>query len=490
MKCVEAEALFVDAGDGRLDLSQEVRLAGHLDGCAGCRDRAGMWRRLAPGMRGFAPEAPDAMRLRRMQIEIERRLAPPARGAKGTRERWVGWSAALVFASAAALALIWIRRPAGPGDGAYGVVARVDGDGVLTVDGKRLDVASPLAAESRLALAAAGRAELKLGRGALLRIVGPARVVLGGTPRAVALRLESGEVGAEVAHREPGETFAVIAPDLRVEVRGTRFSVGAAPARTSSRISGGSWVRVDDGRVEVALASGEHRFVSTGETLAWPPPAAPTAPAAPTTNAAPGTPPPPEESPTPDTTMGPRAPVAACSEARRTCQATALAARDSMRAGDQARALRQLGAASGGLRAAHASAACGRAGVGACEDELGYLRAEALRGAGRLDDAIAAYRRLGGRAEPAAMRQNALYAAAELEARRGQAARARADYQRALAVAPRGALAGESMLGAMDSAAALGDHAAAAALARRYLAAFPGGLGATRARRIADGQRP
>jgi hypothetical protein len=42
----------------------------------------------------------------------------------------------------------------------------------------------------------------------------------------------------------------------------------------------------------------------------------------------------------------------------------------------------------------------------------------------------------------------------------------------------------------MDSAAALGDHAHAASLARRYLAAFPTGLGATRARRIADGQRP
>ena len=88
------------------------------------------------------------------------------------------------------------------------------------------------------------------------------------------------------------------------------------------------------------------------------------------------------------------------------------------------------------------------------------------------------------------MRQNALYAAAELEARHGQTARARADYERALAVAPRGALAGESMLGAMDSAAALGEHAHAASLARRYLAAFPAGLGAARARRIADGQRP
>ena len=112
MKCTEAEALFVDAGDGRLDLSQEVRLAGHLDGCSACRERAVVWRRLVPGMRGLAPEAPDAMRVRRMQIEIERRLAPVARAPHGSRERWVRWSAALVFASAAALAVLWIRRPA------------------------------------------------------------------------------------------------------------------------------------------------------------------------------------------------------------------------------------------------------------------------------------------------------------------------------------------------------------------------------------------
>jgi FecR-like protein len=477
MKCVEAEALFVDAGDGRLELSQEVRLAGHLDGCTGCRARAATWRSLVPGMRGFAPEAPDAMRIRRMQIEIERRLAPAARGARGSRERWVRWSAALVFASAAALALVWIRRPVGkpnaqaaPG---YGVVAQVDG--VLTVEGRRIAGEAHLAAGSHVALAA-GHADLKLGRNARVRLSGPARMGLEGTPAALALRLDSGQVDAEVAHREPGETFAVITSELRVEVRGTHFSVGAA--------AGKSWVRVDEGRVEVTLASGEHRFVSTGETLASPPP----------TEAAntgtPGEEPAPEESPAPASAPGPRESPAACSEIRRLCESTALAARESMRAGNQGRALRQLGAVAGRLRAAHASPSCSRAGVAACQDELGYLRAEALRGAGQVGAAIAAYRRLGGRAQPAAMRQNALYAAAELEARRGHAARARADYKRALAAAPRGALAGESMLGAMDSAEALGDHAAAASLARRYLAGFPAGLGAARARRIAGAERP
>ena len=239
MNCAEAEALFVDAGDGRLDLSQEVRLAGHLDGCSGCRERAVVWRRLVPGMRGLAPEAPDAMRVRRMQIEIERRLAPVARAPHGSRERWVRWSAALVFASAAALAVLWIRRPAdrriAQAETGYGIVAHVDGE--LTAEGRRLAPDSHLGADSHLALAA-GRADLKLGRNARVRLVGPARLGLEGTAKAIALRLLSGQVDAEVAHRAADETFAVITPELRVEVRGTHFTVGAA--------SGKSWVRVDE----------------------------------------------------------------------------------------------------------------------------------------------------------------------------------------------------------------------------------------------------
>jgi len=478
MKCAEAEALFVDAGDERLELSQEVRLAGHLDGCTGCRERAATWRRLVPGMRGFAPEAPDAMRIRRMQIEIERRLAPAARGARGPREQWVRWSAALVLASAAALAVVWVRRPAekqnSPVASGYGVVAGVDGE--LTVEGRRIAAETHLSADSHLALAA-GHADLKLGRSAHVRLSGPARLGLEGTPTAIAVRLGSGQVDAEVAHRDPGETFAVVTSELRVEVRGTHFSVGAAPGK--------SWVRVDEGRVEVTLASGEHRFVSTGETLASSPPEEAPPPATEASEAGA-----PSEAPSPEPEEAAASSSPRCSEMRRLCESTALAVRESMRAGNQARALRQLGAVAGKLRAAHASPACGRVGVSACQDELGYLRAEALRGAGRRDAAIAAYRRLGGRAQPAAMRQNAFYAAAELEARRGHSARARADYQRALAAAPRGALAGESMLGAMDSAEALGDHAAAASLARRYLGGFPGGLGAVRARRIAGAEPP
>ncbi len=492
MNCIEAEAHLVDAGDGRLDLSLQMRLAAHLDGCAACRERAASWRQLVPAMRALAPEIPDAMRVRRMQIEVERQLGPAAPIAGGARGRWLRWPAAVGLAGAAALLLLLgtrhrLRPPDVPDGPSYAVVTSVEGQ--LTTEGRAVAPASPLAGGSRLVLAAQGRAELALGRAARVRFSGPTQVVLGGTARAIAVRLEGGTIDAEVAHRSAGETFAVITRDLRVEVRGTRFSVGAKPSESTSGSSAGSspgsWVRVDEGQVEVALSDGHRQLVSAGETLAWPPPALPSpalSPPAPSTASSAAIAPPRASEPMP------RELTASCAEARRTCEATARAARDSMRAGDHRQALRLLAASVRDWHDGRAGAGCGGASVVACEDELGYLRAEALRGAGRIDAAIAAYHRLDRRSAPPAMRQNALYAAAELEARRGRAARARTDYERALAAAPRGALGAESLLGAAESARSSGDGTAAVSLARRYLDEFPAGLGVARARRIVDGR--
>jgi tetratricopeptide (TPR) repeat protein len=162
--------------------------------------------------------------------------------------------------------------------------------------------------------------------------------------------------------------------------------------------------------------------------------------------------------------------------------------RRSMREGAEERALHLVAAASRAVR--DAGPACGRE-LAACEDELGYLEAEALRGAGRIDQAVAAYRALNRPGAPPAMRQNALYAAAELERRRGRTRAACADYEGALTAAPRGALREEALVGAMECAEELGDRARAAALGRKYLAEFPDGRAAPDARRsIAGALRP
>jgi outer membrane protein assembly factor BamD (BamD/ComL family) len=88
------------------------------------------------------------------------------------------------------------------------------------------------------------------------------------------------------------------------------------------------------------------------------------------------------------------------------------------------------------------------------------------------------------------MRQNALYAAAQLERRRGRSADARADYERALEVAPHGALHEEALIGAMETAELAGEAVRARALAKRYLEAFPRGLSAANARRVAGDGAP
>jgi TolA-binding protein len=458
MSCREVESRLVDAIDERLDPAASVRLHGHLESCAHCRERAALWRGLAPGMRQATPAPPAAMAARRMQIAVERRLAeamaPPR--ARRWAPVWIG-SATLVVATAA-LAL-WFRPAAPP---AGWVVAELQG--ALAAGEHALSRAAPIPTGSVVALAAGGQATLRLG-GATLSVEGPTRLVLGGDGRQVSIRLLDGKLQAAVSHRQADESFAVVTRELRVEVRGTRFTVTAG--------AGGSRVSVEEGRVAVSFADGQTRLLSAGESAA-----------SAEIEAADETPPAPADLPAQPTPGPPQQGRASgCGDAARTCQSTARTARASMRDGDPTRALRLVADASD---ASESHPACG-APLAACRDELRYLRAEALSQAGRLDDAIGAFQALDRRGAPAAMRQNALYAAARIEMRQARVAAARADFERALAAAPRGALREEAMAGAMTSGETLGDKPRARELARRYLDEFPGGLAAADARRLLSG---
>jgi ferric-dicitrate binding protein FerR (iron transport regulator) len=467
LRCSEVEARFVDAVDGRLDSADSVRFHAHIEGCASCRERAALWHGLLPGLRAAVPPAPPAMATRRMQIEIERRLA--ARTAPSPARRWkLWWAPAGGLAVAAAAAFVfWLRAGSIAPAPAVGYAAFASLHGAVSVGdrppafpGARVPVAAPIA------LASGAGAELALDGGARLRVEGPARLALDGSARDVAVRLTEGKLQAEVAHRLADQTFAVITNDMRVEVRGTRFTVVATAA--------GSRVDVSEGQVAVRFADGRTSLVSAGGS------ADSTAPAQE-----------PEADESPATTgasdRSPATAAASCADVARSCQATARAVRASMRGGGSERALRLIAEARREMRAADASCE-GRA--GACEDELGYLHAEALNQAGRLDDATAAYRALDRRGAPAAMRQNALYAAAQIERRQGRMVAAAADFERALAAAPRGALHEDALVGAMESAQGAGDAPRARALAVRYLNEFPRGLAAPAARRLAGDGAP
>jgi ferric-dicitrate binding protein FerR (iron transport regulator) len=399
-----------------------------------------------------------------MQVEIERQLASLAAAAPPRRWRWIWAPSLLGLCGAAAALLLWFHRPHAQGARADGfaTVARVTG--ALTVDSRALSPSMTVPAGPTLALAAGSEADLAMARGTVVHVAGPAHIALGGTAAAVTVRLDDGALTAAVAHRLAGETFAVVTPDLRVEVRGTHFSV--------VRGAEGSRVHVDEGRVLVQYADGRTRFVSTGESSDSVEPAV--------EPAAPGVAAPPTveiEAPVPH--------LMTCASAMRVCRETTGSVRASMRGGDPARALRTL--SERGRATFELDARCGGEELGACADELRYLRAEALNQAGRLDEAIGAYRALDRRNAPPAMRQNALYAAAEIERRRGHDGEARLDYERALDVAPRGALRGEILIGAMETEKSAGDAGRASALARRYLGEFPNGLGAPTARRLAGG---
>jgi hypothetical protein len=457
LRCAEVEARFVDVVDGRLDPADGVRFHAHIEGCAACRERAALWGALTPRLRDAVPPRPDAMATRRMQVEIERRLA--GRVAASPAQRWRPWWApAFGLVAAAAAIAIWVRAggPAHAPVVGYAAFSSLSGD--VRIGDRASQSATRVPVGTPIALGAGAVAELALDGGAALRVEGPGRLALEGSARAVAVRLTEGKLAAQVTHRQPDQTFAVITRHARVEVRGTRFSVAAAGDATHVEVTEGQVaVLADDGRTRMVSAGGSYdRVVPEAE----PPVATPQL--TPPLDRAPG-----------------------CDDVARSCQAAARAIRAAMRGGDAERALRMI--ADARRAAARGDASCPSDG---CDDELGYLHAEALNQGGRLDDAVAAYRTLDRRGATSAMRQNALVAAAQIERRQGRMAAAAADFEHALAAAPRGALHEDAMVGAMESARAAGETARARTLAARYLEEYPRGLGAAAARKLAGDGRP
>ena len=465
MRCSEVESHLVDVVDGRLDPAASVRFHHHLEGCASCRERAALWRALTPGMRAVTPDAPDAMTARRMQIEVERRLVAQPSAAPPPRWRLV-WAPALAVAAVAAIVAVRSRAVPSPvAVSAVGYAAVSSSRGTFTVGGRAVSAGTRVAIDAPIAVAAGGAGELALDGGSTLRVEGPAELTLAGGARDAVVHLAGGRVSAHVARRQQGETFAVVTRDLRVDVRGTQFSVVASAA--------GSRVAVTEGRVEVRFADGRSTFVNAGGSVDSAAPGGVVPDDVAAAEAAPALPPqPPSDRPP------------ACADVTRACQVTARSVHGAMRGGDTQRAMRLIADGGRDARAADTNA-CPE--IAPCQDELRYLRAEVLNQAGRFDDAIAAYHALDRRGAPPAMRQNALYAAAQIERRQGRLAAARADYERALAVTPRAALHEEALVGAMETASAAGDSARARALATRYLKEFPRGLAVATARQLADG---
>ena len=444
--CRKTQTLLFEKADGRLSADVCAEMDAHLTSCPRCKQTFAAWTSALPRMRSLSglscrsEEELSAVSLRRMEGEVLRHLQGRAR--PSSRRKLVFALAALLVL-AAGLGLLSLRSAtAQPFARIQTLWGRVTLSGVAMTNGAAMGPGGVLE------IAAEGEAAFLVGRKAEVRLVGPGRVAFDGTSKTPHLRLDSGRVFVQVAHREAGESFQVTTAHGRVEVKGTRFVVGYGAQ--------GSYVHVDEGQV-VAYRQGEPtpRVVAAGSTFSL---KAEDAPA-----------------PSPLPAVEPAPEPRTC--AKSTCAEEGARARKAMRAGSPLRAVDIVDEA---LGEAESCAPTSR-----CLDELGYLRAEALRQAGRLDGAVTAFKSLNRAGATRAMRQNALYAAAQLERKLGRGEDARQSLERAYAAYPDGALSEEALAGLLDLLESTSPDARAAA--ERYLARFPQGMAAVRARRILSG---
>jgi ferric-dicitrate binding protein FerR (iron transport regulator) len=438
--CKKTQSLLFEKADGRLSTDARAEMESHLALCPHCRQTFAAWTSALPRLRSLDAEEISAVSLRRMESEILREVQGSARP-HSHRVLVSALAAGLVLAVVAGLLAL---RPSTPEP-----FARIETLwGKVTLSGVAMSKGAAMGPGGVLEIASAGEADFLVGRGAEARLMGPGRIAFDGTATAPRLRLDSGRVLVHVAHRRPDESFHVTTAHGRVEVKGTRFVVGYDAQ--------GSYVHVDEGEV-LAYRQGEPKpwTVVAGSTFslkAEEPPAPGPLPAV-------------EPVPVPR----------ACPKS--TCADESVRARKAMRAGNPLRAVGIVDESLGELESC--------APTSRCLDELGYLRAEALRQAGRLDGAVIAFKSLNRAGATKAMRQNALYAAAQLERKLGRNEDARQSLERAYAACPDGALSEEALAGLLDLRESAGVDARTAA--ERYLARFPQGISAARARRILSG---
>jgi hypothetical protein len=203
------------------------------------------------------------------RYRLWRRIEERAEGR--ARSIFVPWLLGTTMAAAAAafvLVSFGRQQIANPAGGSLGrALAHLVAPAVSSKASKQVvPVATPAAVArvdgwQRIDLGAADvgvRGVLEIRDGALYQLPSSGPRLAGETSE---IRLDSGEICAEIAHRNLAEEgpLAVVAPQFKVVVVGTHFCVKAEP--------GLSTVSVTEGRVRVEHASGASAFVGAHETL-------------------------------------------------------------------------------------------------------------------------------------------------------------------------------------------------------------------------------
>ena len=378
LRCADVEARFVDAFDGRLDPAESVRFHAHIEGCAACRERAALWRALVPAAarrraaraRGDGDPAHAGRDRAPAARRADRRVPRRGAGGPGGRRR-SGWSAA------AAAVVIWLRvgRPAPAPLGRLRrgrERARRGTRRAIRRRGRPRAFRSARRSRSRPAPPSSWRWTAA----PTLQRRRPGAPGAGGQrARDVAVRLDRGaSCSAEVAHRQAGRDLR--GHHERPARRGPRHEVLGHRGRR--RLARRRQRRAGRGS---ASRTADSLLVSAGGSVRLGRPARAAARAA-----------------APPSRADARRRAVVRRARARSCQTTA-------RGGPRQHARRRARARAPADRGRAARAARRRRDLrgerGACEDELRYLHAEALNQAGRLDDAVAAYRALDRRGAPA-----------------------------------------------------------------------------------------
>jgi ferric-dicitrate binding protein FerR (iron transport regulator) len=256
------EDVLLDLIEARLLDAQSEAASAHLASCPACRatleelevllDDAGRDRPLP----GAVAETKVLEAIRKMGhvVPRRRRTAAPKR-----------WTAAAAVFLAATVGLVGLGLRELKAKAVVATVVSADSRVVVRRDGVERPVvagmslregdvvAAPMDSTAVLDLPDASRAE-----------IGPESALAFHRPGSRnALELRGGFLALDAAHRPADRPLAVVTPDARAEVLGTRFSMGASPGETHLRVSEGlvHFIRIGDG-ASVDVASGHRAEVS------------------------------------------------------------------------------------------------------------------------------------------------------------------------------------------------------------------------------------
>ena len=256
------EDVLLDLIQARLSDAESDGASAHLTSCPACRTTLEELEVLLDDARRERPR-PGALAEARV-LEAIRKLGRvvPRRRRTATSIRWAA-AAAVFLAVTMGLVGLGLREleakvvVATVVSADSRVVVRRDGVERPVVVGMKLHdgdvVAAPVDSMAVLGLPDASRAEL-----------GPESALAFHRPGSKnALELRGGFLAVDAAHRPAEHPLAVVTPDARAEVLGTRFSMGAAAGETHLRVSEGlvHFIRIGDG-ASVDVASGHRAEVS------------------------------------------------------------------------------------------------------------------------------------------------------------------------------------------------------------------------------------